>query len=363
MPGPNSPSEKTFRFIDDPGHKENLSGRVRAACMTCRRKKIKCSGELNCRTCRERGIVCEGLPERRRPRRDSTNTITKDMVTAEAKKRKAEELSSTVTTSKKLKIRQDTASPKAQDSPKDDSAPLAMVQQERKERFLSPSLSAPEPPSVNVKITYKHSSKPSRAFHVDSWQLQDERPSSQSPKPHNGSGQHLRIDHLDQDDILSGVPLESVRPAEHPINWPGVHDPGSIWHSALPEQPPNLEAGNRALNTSTYDPMSRRQSIAFPLPLPDGALEQQRDPFAGGGGAYDDIATLLYTRTGMTPGMNEVSGWLDIDPDLARLLAQSSNQSVAMSNVGLQTEPILQQDSQPQGLSDVFGQWPNWPNE
>jgi hypothetical protein len=207
MPGPNSPSEKTFRFIDDPGHKENLSGRVRAACMTCRRKKIKCSGELNCRTCRERGIVCEGLPERRRPRRDSTNAITKDAVTTEALKRKGEDLSSPIRTSKKLKIRQDTASPKAQDSPKDDSFPLAIAQSERKERFLSPSLSAPEPPSVNVKITYKHSSKPSRAFHVDSWQLQDERPYSQSPKPHNGSEPQTRTDHLDQDDLLSGVPI------------------------------------------------------------------------------------------------------------------------------------------------------------
>ena len=64
-------SEKTYRFISDPGHKENLSGRVRAACITCRRKKIKCSGEVPCHTCEERGVVCEGLMERKRPRKAS----------------------------------------------------------------------------------------------------------------------------------------------------------------------------------------------------------------------------------------------------------------------------------------------------
>lgn len=145
---------------------------MHAACMICRQKKIKCSGELNCRTCRERGIVCEGLPKRR-PRRDSSNAIAKDPVPVETKKRKGEDLSSTATTSSKVKIRQETTSPKAHESPIDDSFPLGTANQEHKERVLSPSLSAPEPPSVKVKITYKHSSRPYRALHVDSWIFQD----------------------------------------------------------------------------------------------------------------------------------------------------------------------------------------------
>lgn len=61
--------EKAYRFISDPGHKENLSGRVRAACVTCRRKKIKCSGDVPCGTCEEKGIRCEGLTERKRPKK------------------------------------------------------------------------------------------------------------------------------------------------------------------------------------------------------------------------------------------------------------------------------------------------------
>lgn len=64
-------TEKVFRFISDPKHKENLSGRVRAACLNCRRKKIKCSGEENCRICQDRGVVCEGFQQRKRPRKAS----------------------------------------------------------------------------------------------------------------------------------------------------------------------------------------------------------------------------------------------------------------------------------------------------
>ncbi|KAK3675303.1 hypothetical protein LTR78_004813 [Recurvomyces mirabilis] len=64
-------SDRTYQFISDPTHKENLSGRVTAACLNCRKKKIKCSGEESCKQCNEKGLVCEGPPSRKRPRRDS----------------------------------------------------------------------------------------------------------------------------------------------------------------------------------------------------------------------------------------------------------------------------------------------------
>ncbi|KAK5126648.1 hypothetical protein LTR85_009582 [Meristemomyces frigidus] len=60
--------DRMYRFIADPAHKENLSGRVSAACLNCRRKKIKCSGEVDCRQCQEKGLVCEGPPSRKRPK-------------------------------------------------------------------------------------------------------------------------------------------------------------------------------------------------------------------------------------------------------------------------------------------------------
>jgi len=51
--------DRTYQFISDPTHKENLSGRVTAACLNCRKKKIKCSGEASCKQCLEKGTVCE----------------------------------------------------------------------------------------------------------------------------------------------------------------------------------------------------------------------------------------------------------------------------------------------------------------
>lgn len=63
--------EKVYQFVSDPGHKETLSGRVRAACLTCRKKKMKCSGEIPCITCVEKGLACEGFVARKRPGRSA----------------------------------------------------------------------------------------------------------------------------------------------------------------------------------------------------------------------------------------------------------------------------------------------------
>ncbi|KAK5130295.1 hypothetical protein LTR08_002218 [Meristemomyces frigidus] len=67
-------NDQTYTFIDDPNHKPTLSGRVTAACLNCRRKKIKCSGEADCQQCQEKGLVCDGPPSRKRPRRDHAQT-------------------------------------------------------------------------------------------------------------------------------------------------------------------------------------------------------------------------------------------------------------------------------------------------
>jgi len=72
-------NERTYRFIDDPAHKENLSGRVTAACLNCRRKKVKCSGEASCQQCHEKGLVCEGPPSRKRPKREHVSPMSREM--------------------------------------------------------------------------------------------------------------------------------------------------------------------------------------------------------------------------------------------------------------------------------------------
>ncbi|KAK5733094.1 hypothetical protein LTR17_009974 [Elasticomyces elasticus] len=89
-------SNRTFQFISDPNHKvrcrgdvvkiieiitanrdeqENLSGRVTAACLNCRRKKIKCDGDRDCEPCRQKGLVCEGPSSRKRASGDGDLVI------------------------------------------------------------------------------------------------------------------------------------------------------------------------------------------------------------------------------------------------------------------------------------------------
>jgi len=77
-----------YRFVSDPNftHNETLSGRVTAACVTCRRRvrvagtgfrgnaniseqKTRCHSGMPCKTCKEKGIACEGFVKRRKPRK------------------------------------------------------------------------------------------------------------------------------------------------------------------------------------------------------------------------------------------------------------------------------------------------------
>ncbi|KAK0269847.1 hypothetical protein LTR35_014523 [Friedmanniomyces endolithicus] len=79
MPPPGTPAsvhaDQTFHFIhNEPNHKQNLSGRVTAACVNCRRKKIRCTGEAGCRQCRDKGLICEGPPSRRKAKRETVST-------------------------------------------------------------------------------------------------------------------------------------------------------------------------------------------------------------------------------------------------------------------------------------------------
>lgn len=105
MSGQPSPiDEKVYRFIFDPTfhHKENLSGRVRTACINCKRKvglerlarnptrltyvqKIKCNGQVPCVTCREKNISCEGFIKRRRPSHSQKRRRTSDLYSTDSR--------------------------------------------------------------------------------------------------------------------------------------------------------------------------------------------------------------------------------------------------------------------------------------
>ncbi|PPJ58971.1 hypothetical protein CBER1_04130 [Cercospora berteroae] len=353
MTGPNSPTsanEKTFRFISDPGHKENLSGRVRAACLTCRRKKIKCSGELNCRTCREKGLVCEGLPERKRPRRDSSSTLSIGATTAGVKRRKTEIVDKLAKSVIKAKPR--TESPKPCETPPMDPR---VTQARVGEAVPSPSLTEPPLPSVNVKITYKQAQPPQKAFYMDSWQLQDEVSSAHEPK----SNPALQ-------------PQAQTLGAGDTTTSAGNGAPNFQLQFQLPEHAVDFHPSDETPVMPAFDSTSRRQTIAFPLPSSDASLEQQRDPFAGGGGAYDDIATLLYARMGMTTGNNDFVGWWGSNAELTSLLPQEPSQAAAVAQLHPEQSqhiPMQQQTAQVppaariQGAGDYFDDWHGWVGE
>ncbi|KAM3415936.1 hypothetical protein BST61_g9427 [Cercospora zeina] len=349
---PKSTNEKTFRFISDPGHKENLSGRVRAACLTCRRKKIKCSGEFNCRTCREKGLVCEGLPARKRPRRDSSSTLSLGSASAGVKRRKTEIVDKLAKPAIKAEPR--TESPKPRETLVLD---RRITQALDEDRLPSPSLTEPPLPRVDVKITYKQAQPPQRAFYIDSWQLQDDQSSASESKPKPMSQTQAQA---------SGTEDATASAA-------ATGGTAFQLQFQLPEHAVEFHAGEAAPSVpNTFDTTSRRQTIAFPLSSPDSSLEQQRDPFAGGGGAYDDIATLLYARMGMTPSNNDFVGWWDTNPELTSLLAQDSAPAATAAQSHTQQAPQIPSQqaagqappaTRLQGAGDYFNQWHGWAGE
>ncbi|USW48539.1 hypothetical protein Slin15195_G018580 [Septoria linicola] len=251
-------------------------------------------------------------------------------------------------------MKQQTASSKPQEAPGDEDSGYASTQAETLETILSPSLNPPTLPSVNVKITYKQVQPASRTFHVDTWQLEGERPRSEPAERRIMPETSMPRDPTEQGQGISQGLLGGVHPS---AGWPDGQERGFLWHE------PRRDQALRPVSTSqlpimpTHDATSRRQSIAFPLPAHDNTFEQQRDPFAGGGGAYDDIATLLYARMGMEPDTNAFHGLWDVNTHITGSLAQQ------VPYTQTQGQRPLHPETNPQSLNDVFGHWPNWPNE
>lgn len=258
------------------GHKENLSGRVRAACLTCRRKKIKCSGELNCATCREKGLVCEGLPERKRPTKESGSShILSPALPSriERKKRAASPRKS---------------SPHARTAPnlpsldvlESNDSGYASTQPDGNESTLSPESLAPTNDAVPEASSSNVPKTASKATHdgglqIHTWHLNDaplipdpSEPLQVSSPPTfpemQNSATALSADSTKSPPIdwshFQGANLWTRRTGERPQNCAmPVHDPGAL--------------ENMPANMPTHD-VARRQTIAFPLESPGAAAPQ-----------------------------------------------------------------------------------------
>ncbi|RAH50189.1 putative C6 transcription factor [Aspergillus brunneoviolaceus CBS 621.78] len=62
--GNNVPPPRQIRFVSTDGQPQTKRRRVNAACLTCRKRKIRCSGEQPvCKTCSDYNHVCQGYSE------------------------------------------------------------------------------------------------------------------------------------------------------------------------------------------------------------------------------------------------------------------------------------------------------------
>ncbi|PWY88755.1 hypothetical protein BO94DRAFT_50771 [Aspergillus sclerotioniger CBS 115572] len=62
--GNNVPPPRQIRFVSTDGQPQTKRRRVNAACLTCRKRKIRCSGEQPvCKTCSDYNHICQGYSE------------------------------------------------------------------------------------------------------------------------------------------------------------------------------------------------------------------------------------------------------------------------------------------------------------
>lgn len=350
---PTSANDRTYRFISDPGHKENLSGRVRAACLTCRKKKIKCSGELNCRTCREKGLVCEGLPERKKPSKRESSPPPLGPVPAGIHRKKK------ISLDRKQLLKQKATLSRESDAVASENSSYANTQAGNIESIMSlagddaPHLSQPSQPS---------GSQP--AFRVNSWSLQQDQ--DDQPQLHAAESQGQST-------------LSPTATPASAVFWPPIEGSGteSIWPSAASEdQLHPIQQFFSSAQSIEPNGAGRRQTIALPLGFPRVHQGQATDITPIANAAYDALALLLAGRTapsGLTPSANEFSSWLDAHyMDFASMAGPTAVQAVQGVAVGQkqqqttipQSNSTTRRDQIPARDNDYFGDlYHNWPHE
>ncbi|KAK4634492.1 hypothetical protein CLAFUW4_01617 [Fulvia fulva] len=295
---------QTYRFISDPGHKENLSGRVRAACLTCRRKKIKCSGEPNCRTCREKGLVCEGLPERKRPRRDAPDVANHTLASRVGINRRQRIISG-----KRSSISQTAALSACEDFTDHNDHLTGRASTSLKDALSSTIDCKAQSGQIATRtLAQRNSSRRNslpNQMHKDTWQVHQ----APSQPQHND---RPAVPSMGGDTATSISTVSRLNQTAEPLPTVGDdRDDGTAgwWFGAGGEfvaMPPETR--------------TRRQTVACLFPACDVADPRYQMP--SGGYSFFDDSSLLANHTPaaeFTPG--DFSAWLDANaPDLASML-------------------------------------------
>ncbi|KXT04305.1 hypothetical protein AC578_7902 [Pseudocercospora eumusae] len=299
-PSPTFADERVYRFISDPSHKENLSGRVRAACLTCRRKKIKCSGERNCRTCREKGLFCEGFPASKRLKREvGFESILSPVPAGIDRKGKG-------SSTKKSSPRQ---SKKSLQSAVADQKELIGTNESKQSSSIDVHSAASVELVQRPAIDAKHHTRSLRQmealapYQVDSWRLDQHKSST---LPHQVA--------TPPTDYTTSAPPEQTS-----FNWTDTQDEEEWWTDRM------VDASG----------LSRRQTIASFSPSPGGNQFESRyevpQPYIG---PFDDLALLLATsRAPTVPSSSaaDFSSWWDVSSVTPAFLEQAQ---------GVEREPV-----------------------
>ena len=334
-----SDSEKVYHFISDPGHKENLSGRVRAACITCRRKKIKCSGEVPCSTCQEKGIACEGITERKRPKkncdhlnleagssfsRTSTSSSSSFSPGARGSSEHFVNGSNAVTPSNRRSNR-------AQQRPMDTLRKLDTVRR-RDSGYASGRRTSREDsasgkrPQLDVLLSINSTLATRESLTELSPTITGLRDWSFVQRQGNAHSSPTEAAESDKTQVASAAASTKS------VEWPDPRDRSTWWsdHADGDQAATSLISAARALEeqaqslrrlASRTDPTvaddARRQTIAFPsqsaadVSIECAELDQQT--------AFDDLALLLADRTpgsGLTPMAADYASLWDTNPDI-----------------------------------------------
>lgn len=333
----NMSNEKVYRFVSDPGHKENLSGRVRAACLNCRRKKTKCSGEVPCNTCEEKGVVCEGLTERKRPtkngdrrsRASSSRRSSLDLGSEDGNvpsKRNSFDSSSTRTDGNDGPVQRPTVYLRKKGTFDSEDSGYASGTQSRQENTSTPALQLETqfPFSYSYEQATSSNYNDSPAISLSRNRYQDWNLASQLELTGLSATENAESE-------FSPSPMATTAAVSTTsVDWLNARDRSKFWieDSASAQAATKLLTAAQALEQQAMtlrrladqEPAdeTRRQTVNFPIydqyAAPMGSSTQLLP------GSYDDLSLMLSeraSRTGLTPLATNFNSWWDIHPELS----------------------------------------------
>ena len=354
-----SNNEKFYRFISDPGHKETLSGRVHAACVTCRRKKIKCSGDVPCATCEEKGLLCEGIIQRKRPKKNPDQCSRPSSAQGERGSSQDARSDDSAVPSKRSSF--DSTPNKVEHNEDIRRRPTAHLRGLGTANSYdsgyasSPSSkqdsTASQPPLPEPRFPFSYNLSPSDNSRYGS--IPEISPSTSAPKDWNFSvrppSTSFPTTAIAGPDIAQSGRTVSAAMTTKPFGWPDPGHKSNLWENGRisSQTATNLIAAAEALEKRALSLRrlasrgetelageTRRQTITFPI-YPEVTVPQTlgADPVPA---PYNDPALMLEESTfasGLTPILQNFSPWWDINPELPYTLEYppSTNNASAAS--------------------------------